>query len=164
MKILDEKQVKQAFHPASPGKAKNTSDDFRKVLSEITPKNRASQVDNPLQIDKLEQTDPRLDNISALERLNTTPFTASLDSNERSTVKKIERLLDVLESYSQALADPRKSLKEIAPLVTLLEEEQGSIGEVEAGTTEGDVLNKLVTQARILTQVEVSRFNRGDYL
>ena len=93
-----------------------------------------------------------------------TPFTASLDKNERSTVKKVERLLDVLESYSQALADPRKSLKEIAPLVPLLEEEQGNIAEAETGTTEGDVLNKLVTQARILTQVEVSRFNRGDYL
>jgi hypothetical protein len=164
MKILDEKQVKQALHPASPGKAGNTSDDFRKVLSEITSKNRESQADNPLKIDKLEQTDPRLDNTSALKRLNTTPFTASLDKNERSTVKKVERLLDVLESYSQALADPRKTLKEIAPLVTLLEQEQGSIAEGETGTTEEDVLNKLVTQARILTQVEVSRFNRGDYL
>ena len=164
MKILDEKQVKQALHPASPCKADNESDDFRKVLSEITSKNRASQADNPLQIDKLEQTDPRLDNISALERLNTTPFTASLDSSERSTMKKVERLLDVLESYSQALADPRKNLKEIAPLVTLLEKEEGNIAEVETATAEGDVLNKLVTQARILAQVEVSRFNRGDYL
>ena len=164
MKILDEKQVKQALHPASPSKVGNNSDDFRKVLSEITSKNSPSQADNPLQIDKLEQTDPRLDNTSALEKLNTAPFTASLDSNERSTVKKVERLLDVLESYSQALADPRKSLKEIAPLVTLLEEEQENIAEAETGTHGGDTLTKLVTQARILSQVEVSRFNRGDYL
>ena len=164
MKILDEKQVKQALHQSSPGKAGTTGDDFRKVLSEITSKSGASPADNPLQIDKLEQTDPRLDNTSALDRLNTAPFTASLDSDERSTVKKVERLLDVLESYSQALADPRKNLKEIAPLVTLLEEEQENIAEAETGTNEGDTLTKLVTQARILTQVEVSRFNRGDYL
>jgi len=70
----------------------------------------------------------------------------------------------VLESYSQALADPRKNLRDIEPLVALLEQEKGNIAEEETTRAEGDTLNNLVTQALILTQVEVSRFNRGDYL
>jgi hypothetical protein len=49
-------------------------------------------------------------------------------------------------------------------LVRLLEREQNNLEELGKNLADGDMLQGIVTQAVILSQVEVSRFNRGDYL
>jgi hypothetical protein len=164
MKIQDDKSIKQVLKPEPHKASGGMGDNFKNILSDVQSKIEESRDNKPLRIDTLENPHPNLQSASALDRLNAASFSASLGSNERSTVKKVEHLLDVLESYSQALADPKKNLRDIEPLVALLEQEKGNIASRETTRAEGDALNNLVTQALILTQVEVSRFNRGDYL
>ena len=93
-----------------------------------------------------------------------TTFNASLTSTEGSSAKKVEQLIDLLESYSEALSDPKKNLRELSPLVRLLEREQNSLEELGKNLADDDMLQDILKQAVILSQVEVSRFNRGELL
>ena len=70
----------------------------------------------------------------------------------------------MLESYSEALSDPKKNLRELSPLVRLLEREQNNLEELGKNLADDDMLQDILKQAVILSQVEVARFNRGDYL
>lgn len=164
MKILDEKQIGQALRPARPGKVETASDDFSKVLSEIRSKSSPPAENTPLQIDTVEKECPRLGTSSALERLNAQSFSLSSYQNESSAVKRVENLLDVLESYSRALADPGKNLRDIAPLIKSMEGEREKLAGLAESLPDGTVIKDLVNKAAILSAVEALKFNRGDYL
>lgn len=78
-------------------------------------------------------------------------------------IDRLEKPTPHLQSAG-ALADPKKNLRELSPLVKLLEREQNTLEELGKDLADGDKLQDILNQAVILSQVEVSRFNRGDYL
>jgi len=164
MKIQDDKTIRQVVKPEGHKPAGSTGDNFKNILSEVQSKIEELGDKQPLRIDTLEKPHPHLQSASALERLQATTFNAALTGNEGSRIKRVEQLLDLLESYSEALADPKKNLREVSPLVRLLEREQNNLEEWSKNLADGDMLQDIVTQTVILSQVEVSRFNRGDYL
>ena len=164
MKIQDDKSIKQVLKPEVHKTSGGKGDNFKNILSDVQSKIEESRDKQPLRIDTLEKPHPNLQSASALERLHAGSFNTALTSNEESKVKKVEQLLDLLESYTEALSDPKKNLREVSPLVRLLEREQNNLEELGKNLADGDMLQDIVTQAVILSQVEVSRFNRGDYL
>ena len=164
MKIQDDKSIKQVLKPEVHKPGGGTDVNFKNILSDLQSKIEESGDKQPLRTDTLEKPHPNLQSASALEKLQARSFNAALTSNEASTVKKVEQLLDLLESYSEALSDPKKNLREVSPLVRLLEREQHNLEALGKDLADGDMLQDIVTHAVILSQVEVSRFNRGDYL
>jgi len=164
MKIQDDKSIKQVLKPETHNTTRSGGDDFRNILSDVQSKIEESQDKQPLRIDTLEKPNPSLQSASALDRLQSGSFNALPASNKGNNVKKLEQLLDLLESYSEALSDPKKNLRALSPMVKLLEKEQSNLVELEKNLAEGDMLQNILKQAVILSQVEVSRFNRGDYL
>ena len=164
MKIQDDKSIKQVLKPDPKNTTGNINDNFKNILSEVQSKIEGSQDKQPLRIDTLEKPNPSLQNASALDRLQAGNFNASLTSTEGSNAKKVEQLIDLLESYSEALSDPKKNLRELSPLVRLLEREQNNLEELGKNLADDDLLQDILKQAVILSQVEVARFNRGDYL
>ena len=163
MKIQDEKNIKQVLKPETHHRTGSTTDNFKKILSDMQSKAGGLQDKQPLLIDTLEKPNPSLQSASALNRLHAENFNAPPISQEHN-VKKVEQLLDLLESYSEALSDPKKNLRDLSPLIKLLEKEQHKLEELEKHLDDGDMLQEILKQAVILSQVEVSRYNRGDYL
>ena len=164
MKIQDDKNIKQILNPEPHKKSGSTSANFKNILSEIQSKTEGSPEKKPLRIDRLEKPAPNLQSAGALDRLQAGSFTASLETAQGSNAKKVEQLLDLLEAYSEGLSDPKKNLRKLSPLVKLLEREQNNLEELGKNLADGDALQDILKQAVILSQVEVSRFNRGDYL
>jgi hypothetical protein len=75
-----------------------------------------------------------------------------------------EKALDLLEQYQKAMENPRNTLREIHPLVqSLAEEVKGLVPWVEK-MSPSDPLRGILTEAGILSSVEIEKFNRGDYL
>ena len=164
MKIQDDKGIKQALNPEPQKVSGSTSDTFKNILSDVQSKIEDSQEKKPLRIDRLEKPTSTLQSADALDRLQAGNFTAALETTQGNNAKKVEQLLDLLEAYSEALSDPKKNLRELSPLVKLLEREQNNLEELAKDLAVGDMLQDILKQAVILSRVEMSRFNRGDYL
>lgn len=77
---------------------------------------------------------------------------------------QVDSVLSVLDRFSEALADPGKSLKEIDPLVKELEAGASSLEKLSSRLPEGNELKDLVDQTAVLAAVEAMKFNRGDYI
>lgn len=75
------------------------------------------------------------------------------------------RVLDLLDDFAQALADPQKTLKDLEPLMVKVEAEAKPL-EPAAGS-EGDSdqgLPRLLGDVSLLAHVAAMKFRRGDYL
>ena len=76
----------------------------------------------------------------------------------------IDQALSALDRFAQALADPARTLKEIAPLADELESEAGRLSELGQGLPEGHELKDLTERTGVLAAVESVKFKRGDYI
>ncbi len=75
------------------------------------------------------------------------------------------RLIDLLEAYAQQLADPAKSLRQIAPLVDEIQTQAGRLmAAADADPQPHPELQTLARRSVVAAQVEVTRFQRGDYV
>jgi len=75
-----------------------------------------------------------------------------------------EKALDLLEQYQRAMENPRTTLREIHPLVQSLAEEMKSLDQWVEKMPPSDPLRGILTEAGILSSVEIEKFNRGDYI
>ena len=75
-----------------------------------------------------------------------------------------ERALDLLEQYQSAMENPRTTLREIHPLVQSLAEEMRSLDQWVEKMSPSDPLREILTEAGILSSIEIEKFNRGDYI
>ena len=75
-----------------------------------------------------------------------------------------EKALDLLEQYQKAMENPRTTLREVHPLVQSLGEEMKNLGQWVEKMPSSDPLREILTEAGILSSVEIEKFNRGDYL
>jgi hypothetical protein len=89
----------------------------------------------------------------------------SLVDDKRNVMARSEKILDLLDSYSGALADPTKSLKDIRPLVDSIEREVGSIESVDKNQiVEDKALDKIVKDLAVTAKVAMYKFHRGDFI
>lgn len=164
MKIQDSKNVEQAIRSEPQNNIGKNGDDFKKALSEALLKIEGSPEKNTLSPDEIQKLNRTLQSVSAIPKLESCDFNKCLGKSQGNEIKKVEQFLDLLESYTQALSDPKKNLREIASLVRSLESEKEKLAELGESLPDGDVLKHIVNQTVIFTTVEVLRFNRGDYL
>jgi hypothetical protein len=103
---------------------------------------------------------PKFDLIGQLQanqavKANSSPYTAADD---------IESLLGLLDNYSQALANPANSLKDLAPLADDLGLMAAKLGETSQKLGSDDPLKALSSDTASVAMVEAMKFKRGDYV
>jgi len=78
---------------------------------------------------------------------------------------KTDKLLEMLDTYSNKLEDPNVSLKTIAPVLEKINENADSLLKDTRGLTDADAgLKNIATQTVVTAQTEYLKFQRGDYL
>ena len=164
MKIQDDKNIQQALISESQNKTQKESGDFEKALSEAQSKIEKSGRGGELSPDEIQRLNYRLQNASFVPEPEGSSFNNHLGKSHGTEIKKVEQFLDLFESYTQALLDPEKNLKEIEPLVKSLEREKEKLLALGESLPEESVLRHIIDQTTILGALEVLKFNRGDYL
>jgi len=164
MKVHDGKNVQQAVRPKPQNKIDKKGGDFKKILSEAQSKIGGSPGKNKLSPDEIQKLNFRLQNAGAVNKIEGSDFSEHLGKSHGAEIKKVEKFLDLMESYVQALSDPQKNLREIAPIVKSLESEKEKLVAWGESLPEDNILKHIVNQTVILSAMEVLRFNRGDYL
>ena len=77
---------------------------------------------------------------------------------------RIDRLVDRLENYRLKLADPQASLKSIQPLLNDIAASSEKLAPKLDHLDEGDPLKEILNRSLVMINLEITRFNRGDYL
>jgi hypothetical protein len=89
----------------------------------------------------------------------------SLVDDKRNVMEQSEKILDLLDRYSGALADSTKSLKDIKPLVDSIEKEVGSMESATGNQVRDDTaLDKIVKDLAVTAKVAMYKFHRGDFI
>ncbi|MBW2486601.1 MAG: hypothetical protein JRE72_04205, partial [Deltaproteobacteria bacterium] len=91
------------------------------------------------------------------------PTSLSPEARE-AAVKRLDNLLDLLEQYRDQLADPKVTLRQIAPLLNTIDKKQEQLSALLKGMPDEDGLKDIVHRTLIATSLEVMKFNRGDYI
>jgi hypothetical protein len=77
---------------------------------------------------------------------------------------RIDQLVDRLENYRLKLADPQASLKSIQPLLDDMAASSEKLSPKLEHLDEGDPLKDILNRSLVMVSLEITRFNRGDYL
>ena len=90
--------------------------------------------------------------------------TALLRAVLGGAVEGRDRLVDRLENYRLKLADPQASLKSIQPLLDDMAASSEKLAPKLEHLDEGDPLKDILNRSLVMVALEITRFNRGDYL
>lgn len=133
---------------------KSQSDLFKRALDE------ASQGGKPTETAVAPQA-----TTGSLGEIRATAMPQRVESGASDVANRTDKLLNLLDNYSQDLGNPEKSLKEIEPLLTdirnsaqRLLEDAGSSGQADPK------LNRIATETAMFANTEYIKFNRGDYI
>jgi len=146
----------------------------------ITPVNNINEI-LPKDIQKLEKSaDSTFENIltNKIEDLKITKpgIEESLPVNktvnlllippveEKETISRLEKFLDIMEEYSEKLNNPNFTPKDISPLISKIESEQRDLSVIAESFDGNNELKELLDAAIIKSTTEVIKFNRSDYL
>ena len=81
------------------------------------------------------------------------------------TLKQSDRILDLLDNYANALDDPKKTLKDMGPLVANIEKEVRLMETKAFDHIQNDPkLKKLAQDVAVTANVAVFKFQRGDFI
>lgn len=99
-----------------------------------------------------------------LDEINATPAVNAVD-DKMNVIEQGDKILNLLDDYARQLTDPRKTLKDIEPLVDRIENEVHLI-EAQAATKVHDdhELETIIKDLSITANVAVLKFQRGDYI
>jgi hypothetical protein len=99
--------------------------------------------------------------INSIPNIQLNPLFAVQDN---PIIEKTENFLDLLEEYKNKLLDPQTTLRDIHPLVQRMESEKETLTPVLNSLPPGDGLKDILNDALVNSEVEVIKFNRGDYV
>jgi hypothetical protein len=102
--------------------------------------------------------------LSSLQSISPLNFAIPTGMPNSEQVQHVDKLLNIMESYQAAMADPRASLKDAYPLVQMMEKKTAELLPVLESLPAGDKLKDILNQALITSTVETIKFNRGDYV
>jgi hypothetical protein len=150
MKIIPFEILKNTEQQKS-GKDKQTTENiFHDILQETI--NKSSNPEERI------MTPPPVHNISNIQ------FNSIPAINKAQNIEQVEHYLNVLDNYNNKLGDPTATLKDISPLVTIMESETDKILPFLDSLSDEDELKDVLNRAVITATVEAIKFNRGDYL
>lgn len=75
-----------------------------------------------------------------------------------------EQAVDMLDAYSKSLADPKISLKDLAPMVNEISEMRSSLLDAGSFLSDDDQLKGVMNEVASAMNGEVLRFRRGDLI
>ena len=85
--------------------------------------------------------------------------------SDAAILKRSERVLDLLDEYANGLNDPKKTLKDIEPLIASIKEEADTIERESRGKLHHDrELEGFVKELSVTANVAMFKFHRGDYI
>ena len=84
--------------------------------------------------------------------------------NKRLTVECVDNLLNLLDNYRDQLADPQVTLRNIEPVINMIEKEKEQLSSVLDSLPNEDGLKDIVNRTLITASLEVIKYNRGDYI
>jgi len=80
-------------------------------------------------------------------------------------VDRAKQVIDLMDQYSKALADPKKSLKDIHPVLNEFAENANTLhSDYTKAAKAPTELSKILEDLRRAAQLETIRFQRGDYV
>ena len=88
----------------------------------------------------------------------------SLTQTQAEGLAQAGRTLDKLDDYVAALGNGNRSLKDMAPLVSAMEEEAEGLARTMDQLDAKDELKAVLNDVAVTVMVESIKFNRGDYL
>jgi len=151
MKIHPNDEILKDAYPQKIKKNENSiQKEFGAILKEA--------IENSSKVDAEDQKPPIMDNIPEIQ-LNT-----FLSEEKIPIVDHVEKFLDILDEYRQKLANPQVTLKDIYPLINVMDAEKENLTPLLNSLPDGDGLKDILNQALITSSLEIIRFNRGDYL
>ncbi|MBF0119738.1 MAG: hypothetical protein HQK79_12960 [Desulfobacterales bacterium] len=145
------RNIKEATYMASQQKiAKSNDNIFEKIFTSALGKNDLSS-SSPMNM--LGEVQPLM--FRPIQYL----------SPEDTTIKKTDDLLNLLDNYAQSLGDPSKTLKDIEPLITAIQNSAQDLTK-EANDTLKDFpsLKKIAMECAQTANLELIKFERGDYV
>ena len=83
---------------------------------------------------------------------------------DQPVLERASNILNLLEEYSQALNNPKTTLKGIEPVVTRIEEELKALGLHGGNTWQHQELAGIINDIAVTAKVEAFKFYRGDYV
>lgn len=84
---------------------------------------------------------------------------------ETDVANRTDRLLNLLDSYATSLDNPAATLKDLDPLVTRIKEEAEQLmASADSQPSTADHLKGIAAQTVLTANVEVLKFQRGDYI
>lgn len=99
-----------------------------------------------------------------INEMNAATMNTPVGSNA-DLIKNGDKILTLLDDYTRELADPAKTLKDIGPLVKIIEKEVSLIEAKFADTVHNDeALEKIIKDLAVTANVAVYKFHRGDYI
>ena len=99
-----------------------------------------------------------------INEMNAATMNTSVDS-KTDIIKNGDKILNLLDDYTKELADPAKTLKDIGPLVKIIEKEASLIQDKCADIVHNDkALEKIIKDLAVTANVAVYKFHRGDYI
>ena len=104
------------------------------------------------------------DPISPPVPLASSPDLSDPDQVRFQSIESTEKTLGLLERYQEALANPNQSLKSIYPLVQSLSQELQGLHRLSEKLSPSDPLQPILTQAGVVSAVEIEKFHRGEYI
>lgn len=132
-----------------PAQAPNQAEAFKKLLDEAAGKTDASgPVKDPRRL-----AEPRAVNL------------ISSVAPETTIVDQTRRVIDLMDDYANSLADPGKTLRDVAPLLRqFLDAAQSVHDQYKDRAAESNVLTGILNDLLRTAHLEQIRFQRGDYV
>ena len=102
--------------------------------------------------------------VPALQSISAADIAAPAGADRRQTVKRIDEYLSIMEAYQGKMADPKASLKDAYPFVQQMEKETAALLPAMESLPTGDKLKDILNHLLVASTVEITKFNRGDYV
>lgn len=144
------KKITDSFNPAKFSYPRNIKDkySFEQVLNNVVQTNGSKSAEKAASITSM----------TPLSGLNTSDL-------RYDVLQQANTVVELLDKYSKALANPQKSLKNIGDVITRMEQEVHSLkNENDYRVEHDEKLSRLVNDIAIAANVEIFKFYRGDYV
>jgi hypothetical protein len=92
------------------------------------------------------------------------PAVPEIGTAPTQVVDRIDRFLDLLDTYRWRLADPDTSLRQIELCIQNIEKQKAHLTPVLEALPADDRLHDILNETLVTASAEVARFRRGDYL
>jgi hypothetical protein len=132
-------------------------------------KTKSTQVETEKFADCLKEVEGKINNTTSTQALGALPPLSPValvppTTSPEAGLKTVEEGLSCLERYQQALGSKDVSLKEIAPLVTAMEEGSQRLQALAKQLPADSPLKSVAEETASLSKVESMKFWRGDYV